>query len=221
MDYIEDTRDAYKAKSKAEAYHKQYTTGFGWPRFTMWRQRVLVDRILKKCRFTENNRILDIPCGTGVIGRSLCGTPAFITACDISAEMMRRAEPEYTGEAFTGFVECDITEAPFTREAVDCVVVLALMHRLPKEIRDRVWKEIVRVTKRYIVVNYSYDSRAQRFKGWLLSKLRSGYIPAPSAVPMQDIVAEIGSFGLSILKKSRVAFFLSGKMCFLLEKKHS
>ena len=86
MDYITDTKNAYKGKIKAEEYQDQYTKGFKWARFTMWRQKLLIKRFVNKCKFTKNDNILDIPCGAGFIGKILCKTPASITASDISSE---------------------------------------------------------------------------------------------------------------------------------------
>ena len=220
MNYIQETRNAYKGESKAKKYQEQYTKGFKWARFTMWRQRVLIKKIINQCNFTETDKILDIPCGTGFIGKILCKTPASITASDISEEMMKRAAGEYVGDNFKGFVKCDITQTPFNKESFDCVIVLAFMHRLPKEIRDKTWEEVVRISKKYIIVNFGFDSRSQRLKKWFLKKVHPNYIPAPSSLPMEDIITEINSFGLVIRKVSNVVYFFSGKVIFLLEKKH-
>ena len=58
MDYIKDTKDAYKNETKARVYQEQYTKGFKWARFTMWRQRLIIQRIIDKCNFNENHKIL-------------------------------------------------------------------------------------------------------------------------------------------------------------------
>lgn len=218
MDYIKDTKDAYKNETKAKAYQEQYTKGFKWARFTMWRQRLIIRRIIDKCNFNENHKILDIPCGAGFIGKILCDTPADITASDISAEMIKRAKSEYQGDNFKGFVECDITKTPFENESFDCVIILAFMHRLQKEIRDETWKEIKRISKKYIIVNYGFDSLPQRIKKWVLKKISSKYESAPSSIPINDILNEINSFGFKTLSITNVVYFFSGKVIFLLEK---
>jgi ubiquinone/menaquinone biosynthesis C-methylase UbiE len=219
MDYIKDTKDAYKTKTKAKAYQEQYTKGFKWARFTMWRQRLIIKRIINKSNFNGNDKILDIPCGAGFIGKILCDTPALITASDISSEMIKRAAGEYVGENFQGFVECDITQTPFKTEYFDCVIILAFMHRLSKEIRDETWKEILRISKKYIIVNYGFDTLPQRLKKRLLKKISSNYLPAPSSISMQDIIAEINSLGLKIISITNVVYFFSGKVIFFLGKK--
>ncbi len=219
MDYIRDTKDAYKTETKAKAYQEQYTKGFKWARFTMWRQTLIIKSILNKCNLNGNDKILDIPCGTGFIGKILCDTPALITASDISSEMLKRATSEYKGDNFEGFVECDITKTPFNDKSFDCVILLAFMHRLPKEIRDETWKEINRISKKYVIVNYGFDSHLQRLKKCFLKGINANYIPAPSSLPMDDIITEINSFGFVIKKVYNVAYFFSGKVIFFLEKK--
>ena len=219
MDYNKDTRDAYRNELKAKEYQEQYTKGTKWARFTMWRQRVLIDKIINQCNFKKTDKILDIPCGTGFIGKILSKTPASIIASDISREMMKRAYGEYAGDNFNGFVECDITKTPFRKESFDCIILLAFMHRLPKEIRAKTWENVVELSKKFIIVNYSVDSRSQRLKQWLIKKVHPNHIPAPSSLPIQDIINEIESFDLVIRKILHVAYFFSGKIIFFLEKR--
>ena len=218
MDYVKDTKDAYKNVVKAQQYQEQYTKGFKWARFTMWRQRKILKKIIDKCNFNENDKILDIPCGTGFIGKILCNTRASITASDISKEMMKRADGEYSGDNFQGFVECDITNTPFDTNAFDCTIVLAFLHRLPKDVRNKTWEEMNRISKKFIIVNYGFDSTAQKIKKWFLHRVQPGYVPAPSPLPMEDIKSEIDSFDLVINRMVYVAYFFSGKVVFLLEK---
>jgi ubiquinone/menaquinone biosynthesis C-methylase UbiE len=196
MDYNKDTRDAYRNELKAKEYQEQYTKGTKWARFTMWRQRVLIDKIINQCNFKKTDKILDIPCGTGFIGKILSKTPAS-----------------------NGFVECDITKTPFRKESFDCIILLAFMHRLPKEIRAKTWENVVELSKKFIIVNYSIDSRSQRLKQWLIKKVRPNHIPAPSSLSLQEIINEIESFDLVIRKSLHVAYFFSGKIIFLLEKR--
>jgi SAM-dependent methyltransferase len=218
MNYDNDTRNAYRNELKAKDYQEQYTKGAKWARFTMWRQRALIEKIIKQCNFQQNDKILDIPCGTGFIGKILCNSPGSVIASDISIEMMRRAFGEYRGNNFHGFIQCDITQTPFRRESFDCVILLAFMHRLPKETRYKTWEEAVSISKKFIIVNYSLDNRLQRLKQWLIKKVHSNHIPAPSSLPLQVIRSEIGSYGLTIRKISSVMPLFSAKIIFLLEK---
>ena len=132
--------------------------------------------------------------------------------------MIKRAGGEYGGDNFKGFVECDITQTPFRKESFDYVIVFAFMHRLPQEIRYKTWEELGRISKKYMVVDYGFDSRSQRLKKWFIKKVKPNYVPAPSLLPMGEIITEIISFGWSIKEISYVAYFFSGKVIFFLEK---
>lgn len=218
MNYVEDTKNAYRDKLKAREYHEQYTKGTKWARFTMWRQRALIEKIIKQCNFKKTDKILDIPCGTGFIGKILCNSPASVVASDISNEMMERAYGEYGGDNFNGYVMCDITQTPFKKGSFDCVIILAFMHRLPKEIRHKTWDEVIGLSKKFIIVNYSLDSRLQRSKQWLIKKVYPNHVPAPSNLPLQEILDEIKSYGLVVRKAFSVVPLLSAKILFLLGK---
>jgi len=219
VEYERDTKNAYRNEEKAKAYLDQYTTGTRWARFTMWRQRGLIKRILDRCDLTVSDRLLDIPCGTGLIGRILLNNPARVIGSDISIEMMDLARSEYGENRFHGFVQADITATPFVRESFACVVVLALMHRLHEGLRREVLSEVASLSSRYVIMSYSVESRAQRVKQRVLRTLRPSHIPAPSSVPLPEILREIGSHGFTVLSISHIAHFLSAKVVLLLEKK--
>ena len=68
MSYESDTRDAYRNKTKANAYKNQYIEGFKWARFTMWKQKKIITNYLNSCKLDRNDSLLDIPCGAGYIG---------------------------------------------------------------------------------------------------------------------------------------------------------
>ena len=219
MDYERDTRNAYRNKEKAKAYLEQYTKGTKWARFTMWRQRALIKRILDQCDLTASDRVLDIPCGTGLIGRILLNNPACVIGSDISIEMMDLARSESGENRFPRLVQADITATPFVRESFECVVVLALMHRLHEGLRGDVLSEVASLSSRFVIMSYSVENRSQRMKQRILKTLRPSHIPAPSSVPLPDILREVTSHGLRVLSVSHIAYLLSAKVVLLLEKK--
>jgi ubiquinone/menaquinone biosynthesis C-methylase UbiE len=218
MNYEKDTKEAYRNEVKAKSYQDQYIKGVKWARFTMWKQKRLMKKMLQACDLKATDKVLDIPCGTGYIGELLDKTQVDIFASDISFEMMALARGMYQSETFRGFVQCDITENPFPAEFFDCVIVLALMHRLPQDVRLNVLNEVIKLSKRFVIVSYSIESPLQRFKQWLLKNIQPSHIPAPSSLPLQDIVQELATQGTVIKKKYHVVYLLSAKIVFLLEK---
>lgn len=219
MDYERDTKNAYRNKAKAKAYLEQYTKGTKWARFTMWRQRTLVEKLLKQCDLTASDRVLDIPCGTGLISKILLNNPASVIGSDISLEMMDLARGQSGKDGFRRLVQADITAPPFVKESFACVVVLALMHRLHEDLRRDVLLEVASLSSRFVIISYSVENRSQRMKQRILKTLRPSHIPAPSSVPLPDILREVASHGFEALSVSHIAYFLSAKVVLLLEKK--
>jgi hypothetical protein len=132
--------------------------------------------------------------------------------------MMDLARGEYGEDQFTGFVQADITATPFVRESFVCIVVLALMHRLHKDLRRDVLTEVASLSRRFVIMSYSVDSFSQRTKRRVLKILRPSHIPAPSSLLLGDIVQEVHSHGFKVLRISHIAYFLSAKVVLLMEK---
>ena len=218
MSYEDHTKNAYRNKEKAKAYQDQYIKGTKWARFTMWRQKSIIKRFLDLSKVNKDDKVLDIPCGTGYIGEILAVTEAEVFASDISLEMMDLAINEYSSPRFSGFVQADITEIPFPDESFKAVIVLALMHRLPREMRAKVLSEIARVSNNYVIVSYSVESVSQKIKQWLLLKITRSHVPAPSSIPLPLMQGELTAAGFKIIKMRYIMYFLSAKVVFLVEK---
>ena len=217
MSYEKDTKNAYRNQDKASAYRNQYIEGFKWARFTMWRQKKIIKTLIQYCSFKETDSILDVPCGAGYIGDLLSELDSEVIASDISMEMMDLAIDEYESNSFSGFIQSDITKLPFNPEYFKCTIVLALMHRLPEEIREAVLNEVMRVTSKYLIVSYSIESTLQKVKKFLLKSFSSNYLPAPSSLSFDSITKEFEDSNLNIIRHKRIMPFLSAKVVFLLE----
>jgi ubiquinone/menaquinone biosynthesis C-methylase UbiE len=186
----------------------------------MWRQKGLIKKLLDLCNLGSNDKVLDAPCGTGYIGGILSRNKASIVASDISLEMMELAGNEYYSNNFLGFVQSDITKSPFVDEEFRCVIVLALMHRLPEEIRKNVLSEIERVSSKFVIVSYSIESLSQRLKQWVLLKAKKSHVPAPASISLEVIHNELSAAGLKIIKMNHIVYFLSAKVVFLAVKEN-
>jgi SAM-dependent methyltransferase len=218
FDYVKETRLAYRNCARAETYKKQHTKALSWAHLTMWRECFCVEKALKQCNLKKYDKLLDMPCGTGILAAVLEKFPSLVIAADISRQMMRLAREEYRGKNFRGFIQADITNAPFRCETYDCVIVLGFMHRVPATIREQTLREITLLSKRFIIVSYSIDSPPQRLKQSLTRTIRPTHQSAPSPIRLRDISEEFNSLGLTVRKRFRVACFFSAEIVFLLEK---
>jgi len=218
-EYEEDTRRAYRDLQKARDYQKIHTQEDLWARFASWRERRLVEKLLAGCALAPERRILDVPCGTGILGGVLREFPNPVVAADISLEMMDLARTEYGYSRLLGFVQADITQMPFAPGGFACMVILGLMHRLPAEIRMKVLVEIASLRPRYVIITYSIYNLGQRFKQWLLKKIRPSYNPAPVPVRYEDIIKEVTSAGFKVSSAHSVFPLLSANVVLGLESR--
>ena len=181
----------------------------------MWRQKKIISRFLNACNLVEKDHILDIPCGSGYIAPVLFNNKASVTASDISLEMMNLAKEEYSKDKFLGFVQSDITKTPFYSNFFSCVIILSLMHRLPKPIRQEALMEIARLSKKYLIITYSEENILLKLKQLILKSIKPSHLEAPSSIPLKVMVNEMRSAGIEIIKKERVVFFFSSMIVFL------
>ena len=213
------TLQAYRSRQRAAEYKRYHTKKWNWARFSTWREQRLLERELSRYSWSDKDRLLDIPCGTGILGKLLHGFPFKIVASDISLEMMALAREEYPADRFIDFVQTDITNTGFSDEAFACIVVLGFMHRVPPNIKRAALREIFSLSRRVVVVTFSVDSQMQRLKKKVLSISHRKHIPAPCPVPLHDIVKECENAGFRVSRAFMVMPFLSAEAMLVLEKR--
>ena len=218
MDYQRDTWLAYRDRTRAEDYARHHTERLTWARFAMWRERRGVERALRRCHLSARDTLVDLPCGTGILGDVLARFPARVIAADVSHEMMDLARNSYDPTKLGGFIQTDITGTCFRTGAFTGAVTIGLMHRLPSDIRRQAVAELARFARRFVIMSCSIDSHGQRMKRWLLRRLRSTYRPAPSPLRLAAMIEELRRHGLKVVTVFRVVPFLSAEVVLLLEK---
>ena len=216
--YEARTRDAYKTGRRAEEYKRYHTKSWNWSRISTWREQRVLRRELSRYVWTATDRLLDIPCGTGILGKLLHSFPFQIVASDISTEMMALATPEYPAGRQLECVCADITRTPFERNSFDCVVVLGFLHRVPIEIKRSALCEIFSLTRRVAIITCSVDSPMQRIKKRVLSLIKKRHVPAPCPLPLREIVKECQAAGFRVNRTFMVIPLFSSEAMFVLEK---
>ena len=215
--YERDTRSAYRSLERAADYHRYHTAGWSWGRIATWFEQRAVRRLVGGRSWAAGKRLLDVPCGTGILATALEGASSRVLASDIAGEMMAIAAHSYRDLPLDGFVRADITALPFGGRAFDGVVTLGFMHRVPAEIRRGALAELRRVASDGAIVSFSLDSAAQRVKhGLLRVALRRAHKPAPHRAAKQEIEAEIRAAGFRIASSAPVLPLLSTEWLYLL-----
>lgn len=94
--------------------------------------------------------ILDVGCGNGVFVNSLreIRPDLEIHAMDRSRKALEYVKTDKT--------EGDIVDMPFNEGSFDCVTCLEVLEHLPKAAYDLAIKELVRVSKKYIIISVPY-----------------------------------------------------------------
>ena len=217
--YEKETLNAYRTVERAKEYKKYHTKDWSWARISTAREQKLLKRELSRYSWKSTDRVLDIPCGTGILGKLLHKFPFKIVASDISPEMMALAKEEYPARQLEDCVQADITNTGFPRESFDCIIVLGFLHRVPEDIKKAALKELAELSKGIVFLNCSTDSPMQRFKMKLLSIIWPNHIPAPCPNTLPEMIADCEDAGFKVIRAFSVVPFLSAKSMLVLEKK--
>lgn len=216
--YETDTLNAYCSKQRAAEYKRYHTKDWSWARFSTWREQRRLARELSRYSWSASDRLLDIPCGTGILGKLLHSFPFRIVASDISPEMMDLARGEYPADRLIDCVQADITNTGFSRGSFACIVVLGFLHRVPLDIKRATLREISALANRVVIITCSVDNPLQRLKKKILAIIRREISPAPCPAPLRDIVAECDAAGFKVIRSFMVVPFLSSEAMFVLER---
>lgn len=145
--------DGYLSKLSAELYEHQVEVLFAGAADAM---RRLIIAPMKK-HFTiegkksdgEGLHFLEIGAGTGRTTKfvRLAFPKAKITAVDLSAPYLKKAQAELSQYSRHDFLEADAEKLPFESATFDAVYSVFLFHELPIDVRRSVLKEGVRLLK--------------------------------------------------------------------------
>ncbi|MEI6984493.1 MAG: class I SAM-dependent methyltransferase [Rhodospirillaceae bacterium] len=216
-EYREETREAYRSGLRVAAYDRQLR-GWTWMGWTMARECHLVGRALRRCQLPTSARVLDLPCGTGVLAQTFAAAPVTVVAADVSSEMLRLARSRYAPRNNTLFVAADALTPPFLADTFDCVVVIGFFHRLPDAERRLALTALRRCSQRYLIASFSLDGPARRLKLGLIKALRPGFQSAPAPVSLEALWEDFRAVGLRVVARWAVAPPLSSESVFLLER---
>jgi ubiquinone/menaquinone biosynthesis C-methylase UbiE len=105
------------------------------------RRREIDDQAEGLRRLVRGKDILDLACGTGYWTEIMSRTARFITAADISAEMLREARnKDYN--APTAFVMADLYSLPFQTESFDAITLGFWFSHQPKQEYDLFFRQL-------------------------------------------------------------------------------
>jgi SAM-dependent methyltransferase len=163
--------------------------------------------------------VLDMPCGTGRFTGHLAREGHGVVAADISVPMMRQAriKPELQNPNILGYVQADAEHIPLASGAVDCVVSIRFMFHVDPATRRVMLREMGRVSKRWLLVDYRHRYTPRWLVWRIASALRLTRKPF-ERVSRHGLQSEFSDAGLSIVEVVPARRWLSDKWMVLAER---
>ena len=193
-----NAKRAYLSKEIAKKYEKERFSYFiGKIIDRMERSSVIA--ALKLCGANKGDIICDIACGTGRISETLIESGFNVIGIDYSFQMLSEAKrKKLILENVKGLVAMDASEMALKNKSLDFTVSMRFFGHIPKEHRLRILKEILRISKRnMIIAYYSFFSlhTLYRFIRFITTGKFYGY-----TVTKRSLEKEVGLAGLKIKK---------------------
>ncbi|MBP1730132.1 MAG: SAM-dependent methyltransferase [Deltaproteobacteria bacterium] len=148
----EEYSQNYQKDQAAATYNVKYRACWT-KRMTTRREHSLLDRLLRSQG--RSKVLLDLPCGGGRLSSPMAPHTDLLIEADVALGQLRylrehgRVSTEQAWMLASGF------QIPLCDASVDGTVCVRLTHHLPKEAeRQRLVRELLRVSKRFVIVTF-------------------------------------------------------------------
>jgi len=207
-------RQLYQDKIYAAGYEKTRFQGI-YGRFRNWNTKRVISKLI---RFTGRKGFaLDIPCGTGRLSHLILESGYKWIGGDISLEMMMESRKRMDGfEGSFWNIRLDAEAMAFKDSSVDCVFSIRFIYHIPVEIRHRMLREMRRVTKKWLIIDYNYPNRFKNMTRRIGSLF--GERPKKKRISLQEITRELRENGLNIYKAIPASRLFSDNILLLCHK---
>ena len=112
----------------------------------------VIERVKPKLDLSSFTNILDVGCGTGALCSVLKEIGLEVTGIEPAEKMLAIAREKTKGQSIT-LMQANVLEGlPFEKNAFDISIASYVAHGLAPEERKRLYKEMGRVTKEYVVI---------------------------------------------------------------------
>jgi uncharacterized protein YbaR (Trm112 family)/SAM-dependent methyltransferase len=114
-------------------------------------------------------RLLDIPCGGGRVSGPLVKTTDLLLQADISLSQVLTARQTMGSQGNFAWLTASAFMIPLKEGVVDGILCNRLAHHLSGAEQERLIGELLRVSKRFVIISYydhdSFKSRGRRLRG--------------------------------------------------------
>ena len=185
----------FVSREQAERYRDRYTSG----------RRGRIDRLEREAlRYLLEavGRVsvaMDMPAGTGRLTPVLAKVADRVILADGSPVMLalaREALPDLDAE----YLETDAQAIAVETGSVDLVFSHRFLHHIhDPAVRRRIFSELSRVSRRYVIMSYYTPGFRDRFR-WLRSRLIPGAVHRDRPVNLAGFFREAAAVGLSPIR---------------------
>jgi ubiquinone/menaquinone biosynthesis C-methylase UbiE len=185
-------------------------------RLYRWREERAIEFALGRLR---RGTVLDAACGTGRITALLQRNGFRATGCDISPAMMAVARRRLASLGYdVPLVETSVECLPYPDQSFDAATCVGLLMHLDADVRVRALRELARVSRGPMVVQYGCVDLFQRVSA-RLTGIPPGQVRCP--VSEQEMRVDLKRSGLRALSQSWVMRGLSSSVIVVLTKTRS
>jgi ubiquinone/menaquinone biosynthesis C-methylase UbiE len=209
-------KQAYQDKRYASIYDKRRYEGI-YGRTKNWNTKRVISKLVRQTG--RKGFALDIPCGTGRLSDLILKSGYQWIGADISLEMMTESRKKMMN-GFEGYpwwnIRLDAERMPFKDDSLDCIFSIRFIYHIPEEIRYRMLKEMRRITKKWIIIDYNYPNKFKELArriGFFFSK-RS----VKKRITFPEIRRELRENGLQVYKVLPVSRLFSDNIILLCNK---
>ena len=214
------TKTGYYGSLAASYDERRFSGVLG--RLKNWQDQRLVEKAVRHAGHIE--RILDVPCGTGRLLRSLASRVPHSVGADISLDMIefsRLPTPLKGGpKGLLEYVQCDAKYLPFSNDSFDVVVSGRFLHHLfhlPQAERVQVMREFARVSRRWVLGDFNIQYGLKYY----INRLRSTLIGKPlksQRMAADKVFEELARAGLQVEQVYPISWLASEKWYILCRK---
>lgn len=180
---VEQAREYWRAPSAAQEYDRTRFHNL-WGLVYRWREENAILHALGGV--SPDSTMLDAACGTGRVTALLRRNGFRAIGCDISIPMMMVARQRMTSLGYEiPFVASDALHLPYSSKCFDVTTCIGLLMHLDPESRVAVLRELARVTRQRIVVQYGRAQPVNRVRARITGHAPGNVRYAVSETEMQ------------------------------------
>jgi ubiquinone/menaquinone biosynthesis C-methylase UbiE len=189
-----------------------------------WRDQRLVEKAVRHAGHVQ--RILDVPCGTGRLVRSLASRVPHSVGADVSLDMIESSRLHHFvkngPKGLLEYVQCDARYLPFSNDCFDVVLSGRFLHhlfRLPKSDRLGVMREFARVSRRWVLGDFNIQYGLKYYMNRVRSILKGKPLKS-ERMTASKVFEELTEAGLRVERVYPISWVASEKWYILCRKEH-